>query len=104
MLRWTSLRLLTGRGMTYRNPMNIATPLRAKSRIGHSACPHDCPCACALEVDLGEDGRIARVRGAGDHSYTAGVGTVVPTGADPIAPHGGAAVHDNKIWLRKDAA
>lgn len=53
--------------------MNIATPIHAKSRVGHTACPHDCPSTCALEVDLTEDGRIGRVRGAGDNSYTSGV-------------------------------
>jgi anaerobic selenocysteine-containing dehydrogenase len=53
--------------------MNIATPIQAKSRVGHTACPHDCPSTCALEVDLTEDGKIGRVRGAGDHSYTSGV-------------------------------
>ncbi len=53
--------------------MNIATPIHAKSRIGHTACPHDCPSTCALEVDLTEDGRIGRIRGANDHSYTSGV-------------------------------
>jgi anaerobic selenocysteine-containing dehydrogenase len=53
--------------------MNIATPIHAKLKIGHTACPHDCPSTCALEVDLTEDGRIGRVRGANDHSYTSGV-------------------------------
>lgn len=38
-----------------------------------SACPHDCPSTCALEVEIREDGRIGRVRGAPDNSYTAGV-------------------------------
>lgn len=38
-----------------------------------SACPHDCPSTCALEVEIGADGRIGRVRGAKDNSYTAGV-------------------------------
>jgi len=41
--------------------------------IGHSACPHDCPSTCALDVELLEDNRIGRVRGAKDNSYTAGV-------------------------------
>ncbi|WFU10062.1 molybdopterin oxidoreductase family protein [Rhizobium sp. CB3090] len=59
--------------MKYTKAMNIATPIHAKSRIGHTACPHDCPSTCALEIDLTEDGRIGRVRGAGDHSYTSGV-------------------------------
>ncbi len=42
-------------------------------RIGHSACPHDCPSTCALDVELMPDGRIGRVRGAADNTYTAGV-------------------------------
>ncbi|WP_420393524.1 molybdopterin-dependent oxidoreductase [Acuticoccus sp.] len=37
-----------------------------------SACPHDCPSVCALEVEVA-DGRIGRVRGAADNTYTAGV-------------------------------
>lgn len=41
--------------------------------IGHSACPHDCPSTCALDVELLADGRIGRVHGAKDNSYTAGV-------------------------------
>ncbi len=40
--------------------------------IGHSACPHDCPSTCALDVEI-IDGRIGRVHGARDNSYTAGV-------------------------------
>src|SRR5258708_4264657 len=42
-------------------------------RIGHSACPHDCPSTCALEVEVLDDRTIGRVRGAPDNSYTAGV-------------------------------
>lgn len=53
--------------------MNIATHLSTNSRIGHSACPHDCPSTCALEIEIGEDGRIGRVRGDPENSYTAGV-------------------------------
>jgi anaerobic selenocysteine-containing dehydrogenase len=62
--------------------MNVATPITAKSAdktaighnsVGHTVCPHDCPSACALDVDLTADGRIGRVRGAPDNSYTAGV-------------------------------
>ncbi len=41
--------------------------------IGHSACPHDCPSTCALDVELRPDGRIGRIHGAKDNSYTAGV-------------------------------
>lgn len=42
-------------------------------RIGYSACPHDCPSTCALEVDLIDARTIGRVRGARDNAYTAGV-------------------------------
>lgn len=42
-------------------------------RIGHSTCPHDCPSTCALDVELLADGKIGRVRGAPDHSYTDGI-------------------------------
>ncbi|MDX7953581.1 molybdopterin oxidoreductase family protein [Lichenihabitans sp. Uapishka_5] len=45
-------------------------PLRPQIRA--SACPHDCPSCCALEIEV-EDGRIGRVRGAAANSYTAGV-------------------------------
>ncbi len=40
---------------------------------GYSACPHDCPSTCALEVEVLGAERIGRVRGARDNSYTAGV-------------------------------
>ena len=39
----------------------------------NSACPHDCPSTCALEVERLTPERIGRVRGARDNSYTAGV-------------------------------
>ncbi len=41
--------------------------------IGHSACPHDCPSTCALDVELLADGSIGRIHGAPDNSYTAGI-------------------------------
>ncbi len=49
--------------------------MNAPSRIavGHSACPHDCPSTCALDVELIGNNRIGRVSGAADNSYTAGV-------------------------------
>ncbi len=37
-----------------------------------SVCPHDCPSACALDIEA-EDGRLTRVRGAKRNPYTAGV-------------------------------
>ncbi len=58
-----------GRNELYCDPMNI----RTKIRIGHSACPHDCPSVCALDVELVDGKTIGRVRGAADNSYTAGV-------------------------------
>ena len=42
-------------------------------RIGKSVCPHDCPSACALDVELLDEHTIGRVRGAKDNSYTLGV-------------------------------
>ncbi len=45
----------------------------ARIPIGHSVCPHDCPSTCALEVELLDDRRIGRVRGAKGNDYTAGV-------------------------------
>lgn len=38
-----------------------------------SVCPHDCPSACALDVEVIGGARIGRVRGAKDQSYTDGV-------------------------------
>ncbi|MFC4624180.1 molybdopterin oxidoreductase family protein [Daeguia caeni] len=45
----------------------------ASLKIGHSACPHDCPSTCALDVELIDERTIGRIRGARDNSYTAGV-------------------------------
>jgi len=42
-------------------------------KIGASACPHDCPSTCALEVEIFDDHTIGRVHGARDNAYTAGV-------------------------------
>ncbi len=52
--------------------MNQAVKLPLK-RTGYSACPHDCPSTCALEVELIDERTIGRVRGAKDNDYTAGV-------------------------------
>ena len=46
-------------------------PLR--SQIRASACPHDCPSTCALEIEVVDGGTIGRVRGAAANSYTSGV-------------------------------
>ncbi|HZC57075.1 MAG TPA: molybdopterin oxidoreductase family protein [Xanthobacteraceae bacterium] len=44
-----------------------------RPRIAASACPHDCPSTCALEVEVIDGHTIGRVRGAADNAYTDGV-------------------------------
>ena len=44
----------------------------AQLKREHSACPHDCPSTCALEVEKIDSYTIGRIYGA-DNSYTAGV-------------------------------
>lgn len=51
--------------------MNIHS--KPKIKTGISVCPHDCPSACALEVELLDERTIGRVHGAKDNSYTRGV-------------------------------
>lgn len=58
--------------------MNVHAPNTSPAPTGAvttraSTCPHDCPSTCALEVDIGADGRIGRVRGAKAQTYTAGI-------------------------------
>jgi anaerobic selenocysteine-containing dehydrogenase len=53
--------------------MNQSTRLPNAKRIGYSACPHDCPSTCALEVELLDERTIGRVHGSKDNDYTAGV-------------------------------
>lgn len=43
------------------------------AKTAFSACPHDCPSTCALDVEVLAEGKIGRVRGSSDNSYTAGV-------------------------------
>jgi anaerobic selenocysteine-containing dehydrogenase len=59
--------------MNQHAPVTEVSAAEAKVRIGHSACPHDCPSTCALDVELLAPDRIGRVHGAKDNSYTAGV-------------------------------
>jgi anaerobic selenocysteine-containing dehydrogenase len=47
--------------------------VRQPVRIAASACPHDCPSTCALEIEVLDARTIGRVRGAEDNAYTAGV-------------------------------
>jgi anaerobic selenocysteine-containing dehydrogenase len=41
--------------------------------VAFSVCPHDCPSACALEVERIDGNRIGRIRGARAQGYTGGV-------------------------------
>src|SRR5712692_9706660 len=53
---------------------DVASPVRsAPRRIGASACPHDCPSTCALDVEIVDAQTIGRVHGAADNDYTSGV-------------------------------
>ena len=45
----------------------------AQPEIRYSACPHDCPSTCALEIERLGDRLIGKVRGAKDNTCTAGV-------------------------------
>src|ERR1700692_518312 len=46
---------------------------QAKIEIRHSTCPHDCPAACALDIEVIDNSTIGRVRGSKLQTYTAGV-------------------------------
>jgi len=45
----------------------------AKIAIRHSTCPHDCPSACGLDVEVIDGSTIGRVRGSKRQTYTSGV-------------------------------
>jgi anaerobic selenocysteine-containing dehydrogenase len=53
--------------------MNQGAKLSETKRIGFTACPHDCPSTCALDVELIDERTIGRVHGAKDNDYTVGV-------------------------------
>src|SRR5579872_912169 len=50
-----------------------AVPEKSAVRAGPSACPHDCPSTCALDVEIIDARTIGRIRGAAENDYTAGV-------------------------------
>jgi anaerobic selenocysteine-containing dehydrogenase len=50
-----------------------AMNIQLKHKIGHSACPHDCPSTCALDIELIGDNRIGRIHGSAENTYTDGV-------------------------------
>ncbi len=41
--------------------------------LKRSACPHDCPSTCALDIEVLDNRQIGRVYGAKSHPYTQGV-------------------------------
>src|SRR5665213_3186590 len=45
----------------------------ARFEIRHSTYPHDCPSACALDIEVIDGSTIGRVRGSRLQTYTAGV-------------------------------
>jgi anaerobic selenocysteine-containing dehydrogenase len=49
--------------------MNAPLP----KRTAYSVCPHDCPSACALDVEVINNTTIGRLKGAEGNTYTAGV-------------------------------
>ncbi|HXL14309.1 MAG TPA: molybdopterin oxidoreductase family protein [Bradyrhizobium sp.] len=53
--------------------MNRHARIDSKIDIRHSTCPHDCPSACALDIEVIDGSTIGRVRGSKQQSYTAGV-------------------------------
>src|ERR1700693_5478796 len=52
---------------------NLGMNQHAKVDIRHSTCPHDCPSACALDIEVIDNSTIGRVRGSKLQTYTAGV-------------------------------
>jgi anaerobic selenocysteine-containing dehydrogenase len=52
---------------------HIGMNQHARLEIRHSTCPHDCPSACALDIEVVEGRSIGRVRGSKKQTYTAGV-------------------------------
>ncbi len=68
-----------------------------KIDIRHSTCPHDCPSACALDVEVIDGSSIGRVRGSKVQTYTAGV---VCAKANGVANKQAAAVTIKKRFMR----
>ena len=117
-------RLATSPARGFLNSSFTETPTsRAKERRPEVMIhPED---AAALAVADGEEVRLGNGRGAvrlharlfdgvrrgvliaeslwPNSAYADGRGINTLTSADPIAPFGGAAFHDNKVWLRKRA-
>jgi len=54
-------------------PLDTLAPDDLSPGRALSVCPHDCPSACALEVERIDARTIGRVKGARENAYTAGV-------------------------------
>jgi anaerobic selenocysteine-containing dehydrogenase len=52
---------------------NFVMNQQTRIQIRHSTCPHDCPSACALDIEVLDRTTIGRVRGSKKQTYTAGV-------------------------------
>ncbi len=59
--------------MAVRPSLGYGIDRMAPFDIVHSACPHDCPSTCALEVERISPTQIGRIMRAKANSYTAGV-------------------------------
>lgn len=62
----------------------------------HSTCPADCPCACALKVELLDANTIAQA----DARWIEGMGVNALVSVEPGLPIGGAVYHDTAVWLK----
>jgi anaerobic selenocysteine-containing dehydrogenase len=51
----------------------MSAALKPRATIVKSACPHDCPSSCSLEVERLAPNRIGVIRGSEANTYTAGV-------------------------------
>ncbi len=60
-------------GMNQHAKIDADVAPRGKIAIRHSTCPHDCPSACALDIEVIDNASIGRVRGSKQQTYTAGV-------------------------------
>ena len=64
---------------------------QARIDIRHSTCPHDCPSACALDIEVIDGRSIGRVRGSKLQTYTADTITI-----DHDGP--GFTISDGTMW------
>jgi anaerobic selenocysteine-containing dehydrogenase len=115
-------RLVTAPARHYLNSTFTETPTSSRRHVKPTVmiCPDD---AKQLKVDDGDPVRLGNGRGEltittevtdatqpgvvivesiwPNDAFTGGKGINVLTGADPGAPVGGAAFHDNRIWIRR---